>query len=34
MEPEVDDFENNDNVNNIEEVVAEEMIEAAIDEDK
>ena len=34
MEPEVDDFENNDNENNIEEEVAEEMNEAAIDEDK
>ena len=34
MEPEVDDFENNDNENNIEEDVAEEMNEAAIDEDK
>ena len=34
MEPEVDDFENNDNDNNIEEDVAEEMNEAAIDEDK
>ena len=33
MEPEVDDFENNDNENNIEEEVAEEMNEAAIDED-
>lgn len=34
MEPEVDDFENNDNENNIEEEVAEEMNEADIDEDK
>ena len=34
MEPEVDDFENNDNENNIEEEVAEEMNEAAINEDK
>ena len=34
MEPEVDDFENNDNENNIEEELAEEMNEAAIDEDK
>lgn len=34
MEPEVDDFENNDNENNIEEEVAEEMNEDAIDEDK
>lgn len=34
MEPEVDDFENNDNENNIEEEVAEGMNEAAIDEDK
>ena len=34
MEPEVDDFENNDNENNIEDDVAEEMNEAAIDEDK
>ena len=34
MEPEVDDFEYNDNENNIEEEVAEEMNEAAIDEDK
>ena len=34
MEPEVDDFENNDNENNIEEEVVEEMNEAAIDEDK
>ena len=34
MAPEVDDFENNDNENNIEEEVAEEMNEAAIDEDK
>ena len=34
MEPEVDDFENNDNENKIEEDVAEEMNEAAIDEDK
>lgn len=34
MEPEVDDFENNDNENNIEEEGAEEMNEAAIDEDK
>lgn len=34
MESEVDDFENNDNENNIEEDAAEEMNEAAIDEDK
>ena len=34
MEPEVDDFENNDNENNIEEEPAEEMNEADIDEDK